>query len=126
MSTFPILKHPRHRSRLLFIFTAEGEFFLFYLRQLFHVSASYDAGNISVYPVEDFIKASDYGLVAVQIQYRVGLFGALAQSDLQWKLRDSQDFYRDKRSKMEATSIQDYVSLHSLKSHSSSRLMILM
>ncbi|KIM80547.1 hypothetical protein PILCRDRAFT_72971 [Piloderma croceum F 1598] len=37
----------------------------------------YDAGNISVYPVEDFVKASGYGLVAVQIQYRVGLFGFL-------------------------------------------------
>jgi hypothetical protein len=75
---FPILKHPRHHCRLLFIFTAEGEFFLFYPRHLFHVSARYDAGNISVYPVEDFVKASGYGLVAVQIQYRVGLFGTLA------------------------------------------------
>ncbi len=35
----------------------------------------YDAGNTSLYPVQDFVKGSDYGLVAVSIQYRLGVFG---------------------------------------------------
>ncbi|KAK0442401.1 alpha/beta-hydrolase [Armillaria borealis] len=37
----------------------------------------YDAGNTSLYPVQDFVKGSDYGLVAVSIQYRLGVFGFL-------------------------------------------------
>ncbi|KAK0215071.1 alpha/beta-hydrolase [Armillaria fumosa] len=37
----------------------------------------YDAGNTSLYPVQDFVKGSNYGLVAVSIQYRLGVFGFL-------------------------------------------------
>ncbi len=38
-------------------------------------SHRYDAGNTSLYPVQDFVKSSNYGLIAVSIQYRLGLFG---------------------------------------------------
>lgn len=38
----------------------------------------YDAGNVSLYPVEDFVRASNFGVVSVSIQYRIGLFGFLA------------------------------------------------
>jgi carboxylesterase type B len=38
---------------------------------------SYITGNISNYPVEDFVKGSNYGVVSVAIQYRLGVFGEL-------------------------------------------------
>ncbi|KAJ7439482.1 alpha/beta-hydrolase [Mycena latifolia] len=37
----------------------------------------YDAGSVGLYPVHDFITLSDFGVVAVAIQYRLGLFGFL-------------------------------------------------
>ncbi|KAK0188372.1 alpha/beta-hydrolase [Armillaria mellea] len=44
----------------------------------------YDAGNTSLYPVQDFVKGSDYGLVAVSIQYRLGVFGFLPGAALKY------------------------------------------
>jgi hypothetical protein len=38
---------------------------------------SYITGNISNFPVEDFVKGSNYGIVSVAIQYRLGVFGEL-------------------------------------------------
>ncbi|KAJ7600490.1 alpha/beta-hydrolase [Mycena floridula] len=38
----------------------------------------YDAGNISLYPVQDFVKDSGHQVVSVSIQYRLGVFGFLA------------------------------------------------
>ncbi|KAJ7698640.1 alpha/beta-hydrolase [Mycena rosella] len=38
----------------------------------------YDAGNISIYPTQDFVSLSAGGVVAVSVQYRLGLFGFLA------------------------------------------------
>ncbi|KAF9554322.1 alpha/beta-hydrolase [Agrocybe pediades] len=38
----------------------------------------YDAGNVSLYPVHDFVRAAGFGVVAVNMQYRLGVFGFLA------------------------------------------------
>ncbi|THH19417.1 hypothetical protein EW146_g1764 [Bondarzewia mesenterica] len=38
-------------------------------------SGGYDGGNNSAFPVQDFVKQSNYGVVSVQVQYRLGLFG---------------------------------------------------
>ncbi|KAJ6532713.1 alpha/beta-hydrolase [Mycena vulgaris] len=43
----------------------------------FH-GGGYDAGNISLYPTQDFVNLSNGGVVAVSVQYRLGLFGFLA------------------------------------------------
>ncbi|KAF7349907.1 Carboxylic ester hydrolase [Mycena venus] len=42
----------------------------------------YDAGNISLYPTQDFVSLSRLGVVAVSIQYRLGVFGFLAGEDV--------------------------------------------
>ncbi|KAJ7512423.1 alpha/beta-hydrolase [Mycena galericulata] len=42
----------------------------------------YDAGNISLYPTEDFVTLSHLGVVAVSIQYRLGVLGFLAGEDV--------------------------------------------
>ncbi|KAJ7154747.1 alpha/beta-hydrolase [Mycena filopes] len=42
----------------------------------------YDAGNISLYPTQDFVSLSGGGLVAVSVQYRLGVFGFLAGKDV--------------------------------------------
>ena len=36
---------------------------------------SYDAANASTYPAQDWVQQSKGGLVAVQVQYRLGPFG---------------------------------------------------
>ena len=58
---------------------AAGESFLFLIEEtpIPCVSPSYISGNISSYPVEDFVKGSNYDLVSVAIQYRLGVFGEL-------------------------------------------------
>ncbi|KAJ7639742.1 alpha/beta-hydrolase [Mycena polygramma] len=43
----------------------------------FH-GGGYDAGSVSVYPVHDFVTLSDFGVVAVAVQYRLGVFGFLS------------------------------------------------
>ncbi|KAJ7734753.1 Alpha/Beta hydrolase protein [Mycena maculata] len=40
----------------------------------------YDAGSASLYPVQDFVALSDFGVVAVGLQYRLGVFGFLSGS----------------------------------------------
>ncbi|KAA1475621.1 alpha/beta-hydrolase [Dentipellis sp. KUC8613] len=42
----------------------------------------YDAGNVSLYPVQDFVKATNFSLVSVSIQYRLGVFGFLGGSEV--------------------------------------------
>ncbi|TFY71855.1 hypothetical protein EVG20_g1158 [Dentipellis fragilis] len=37
----------------------------------------YDAGSASIYPVQDFVKQSNYSVISVNIQYRLGVFGFL-------------------------------------------------
>ncbi|KAA1475667.1 alpha/beta-hydrolase [Dentipellis sp. KUC8613] len=37
----------------------------------------YDGGNVSIYPAQDFVKESNFSVVSVNIQYRLGLFGFL-------------------------------------------------
>ncbi|KAJ7507092.1 Alpha/Beta hydrolase protein [Mycena galericulata] len=37
----------------------------------------YDAGSATLYPVHDFVTLSDFGVVAVAVQYRLGVFGFL-------------------------------------------------
>ncbi|KAI0313950.1 alpha/beta-hydrolase [Amylostereum chailletii] len=56
----------------------------------------YDSGNDSSYPVQDFVQESDYGVVAVHAQYRLGVLGFLpgkavrAGGDLNVGLLDQQ------------------------------------
>ncbi|KAJ7699486.1 alpha/beta-hydrolase, partial [Mycena metata] len=38
----------------------------------------YDAGNISLYPTQDFVSLSGGEVIAVSVQYRLGVFGFLA------------------------------------------------
>ena len=45
---------------------------------------SYVSGNISSYPIGDFVKGSNYGVVSVGIQYRLGVFGELRVADSIW------------------------------------------
>ncbi|KAJ7618379.1 alpha/beta-hydrolase, partial [Roridomyces roridus] len=42
----------------------------------------YDAGNISLYPTQDFATLSRLGVVAVSVQYRLGVFGFLAGEEV--------------------------------------------
>ncbi|KAJ6588190.1 Alpha/Beta hydrolase protein [Mycena capillaripes] len=42
----------------------------------------YDAGSIGLYPVHDFVTLSDFGVIAVAVQYRLGVFGFLAGQDV--------------------------------------------
>jgi hypothetical protein len=35
----------------------------------------YIAGNVSYYPIEDFVRGSNYSVISVAIQYRLGVFG---------------------------------------------------
>ncbi|TFY71852.1 hypothetical protein EVG20_g1155 [Dentipellis fragilis] len=37
----------------------------------------YDGGNASVYPAQDFVRGSNYSVISVNVQYRLGLFGFL-------------------------------------------------
>ncbi|KAJ7178153.1 alpha/beta-hydrolase [Mycena filopes] len=59
----------------------------------FH-GGGYDAGSVSLYPVHDFVTLSGFGVVAVAIQYRLGVFGFLpgqkvkAEGDLNAGLLD--------------------------------------
>ncbi|KAJ6572038.1 alpha/beta-hydrolase [Mycena capillaripes] len=45
---------------------------------LYMHGGGYDAGNISLYPTQDFVALSHLGVVSVSIQYRLGVFGFLA------------------------------------------------
>ncbi|KAA1475672.1 alpha/beta-hydrolase [Dentipellis sp. KUC8613] len=37
----------------------------------------YDAGNGTYYPAQDFVKESNYSVISINVQYRLGLFGFL-------------------------------------------------
>lgn len=41
-------------------------------------SYRYDVGNVAMFPGEDLIRDSNGGVVVVEIQYRLGLFGEIA------------------------------------------------
>ncbi|KAJ7149023.1 Alpha/Beta hydrolase protein [Mycena crocata] len=47
----------------------------------------YDAGSATVYPVHDFVTLSDFGVIAVAVQYRLGVFGFLSGQ----KVKDAGD-----------------------------------
>ncbi|KAJ6491458.1 alpha/beta-hydrolase [Mycena vulgaris] len=42
----------------------------------------YDAGTVTLYPVQDFVTLSNFGVVAVAIQYRLGVFGFLPGKEI--------------------------------------------
>lgn len=42
----------------------------------------YDAGNTTVYPTQDFVVNANHNLIAVGIQYRLGVFGFLAGTEV--------------------------------------------
>ncbi|KAL5529819.1 hypothetical protein ACEPAG_5806 [Sanghuangporus baumii] len=44
---------------------------------VYFYSGGYDGGNLSAFPAQDFVKESNHGVVVVQSQYRLGLFGFL-------------------------------------------------
>ena len=82
------LPSQNHSYLLLSIYMAAGESFSILLsrKQPFHMfSPRYVSGNISSFPVEDFVKGSNYGLLSVAIQYRLGVFGELWIADSIWR-----------------------------------------
>ncbi|KAJ7033148.1 alpha/beta-hydrolase [Mycena alexandri] len=42
----------------------------------------YDAGNISLYPTQNFVSLGSGGVIAVSVQYRLGVFGFLAGKEV--------------------------------------------
>jgi hypothetical protein len=56
---------------------AEGKSFLTHKNIIPICFSSYAVGNVSYYPIEDFVRGSNYGVISVGIQYRLGALGEL-------------------------------------------------